>query len=129
MNGWSTKSQNLVKRGLAPVAGVVTASAISEPFTITAGGALHCVLACKVSGVTQVGTLTISLQTGIEETFVTVKASAGITADGWVFVRMNNAVSADQASLPLLTTGRAVLTTTDADDEITVEKVYLIQEL
>lgn len=129
MNGWSTKSQNLVKKGLAPISGAVTAQAISEPFSITAGGALNFVLACKVSGVTAVGTINIAMQSGIEDTFSAVKSSANVTTNGWVFIRASIHVTADQSVLPLLTTGRAVVTTTNAGDAITIEKVYMIQEL
>lgn len=116
--------------GLLPVAGVVTALAISNEVTPTAMGSLNMRVEIEVSGVTQVGTLTCTLQgkspNGTYANLAGATATATFTAAGTITLRQNVEVAADQPNMPLPSHLRVVLTTTNAGDAVTINHVYFI---
>lgn len=126
MNGYSP-SDNLKLPGLAAVSGIVTNQVISKEFWITAGGSKNLVVRVKVSGVTQVGTLTLKLQTAMDDQYENSK-TATFTANGYVYIKIQQADSNDQQYTPLLSKGQIVLTTTNAGDAVTVDSVKVLQE-
>lgn len=109
--------------------GVVTALPVSKVFPISSGGLRAIRIDTKVSGVTQHGTITLTLQTGNAVTgWVDAKASAAITAAGVVTIKMNdNVVASDGLAMPLAAHGRIVLTTTDAHDVLTFDAMLVTQ--
>lgn len=112
----------------APVlAGVRTNFPVSRAFRLSAGGATQAV-AIKVSfsAVTQVGTLTLKLQTAVGEDWVDVKSQT-FTSTVPAYIKLNNAIAGDAALMPLLSKGRVVLTTTNAGDSVTVTAVEVVQ--
>lgn len=122
-----------VYSNLQPISGVVTNTPVSQEFGLTAGGSLNLRVDIEVSSVTQVGTLTAKLQQrspgGSFADLAGANASATFTADGTVSLRQNVQVAADQPNMPLQKMMRVVLTTTNAGDAVTVDKVYVQQEL
>ena len=131
MNGLSPKDIKLA--GLQPIAGVVTNEAVSQDAGLTAGGCLNLRVTVEASSVTVVGSITAKLQHrspgGAFADLAGANASVTITADGSFSMRQNVQVSADQANMPLHKQVRVVLTTTNAGDEITIDKIYIQQEL
>lgn len=125
--GYSPKNVTGV---VTPISGIVTNQVVTVPggFPITNGGSLHLVVKITTTGVTQVGTITAKLQTGIDGAFVDSK-TATITASGDVYIKLMAEVTGDQAFLPLLAAGQVVITTTNAGDVITVSKVSVLQEI
>lgn len=121
------------KANLQPIAGVVTNEAISSEFGLSAGGALNLRVDLEVSGVTVVGSIDAKLQHrspgGTFADLAGANATVSITADGVVSLRQNVQVAADQPNMPLRKMMRVVLTTTNAGDEVTIDKVWLQQEL
>lgn len=111
------------------ISGVVTNEPASKEASVTAGGALNGILKLKVSGVTQVGTITPKVQTAIGNDWVDVKSGTAITADGSTYIRWNIEVSGDQSVLPLLNKLRVVITTTNSSDALTVDSCELLQAL
>ena len=118
---------------LQPVVGIVTEQELAT-FGLTAGGSTHLSVAVRVSGVTVVGSIAIKLQQAVtgSDTFVDLagaNATVAVTADG--VVNMTQAVerAADQPNMPLNKTVRAVLTTTNAGDEVTIDNVYVLMAL
>lgn len=126
MNGWSAKDVALSNKA---VSGVVANEPITKEFPIYSGGALNGIIKLKVSGVTQVGTITPKLQTAIGSDWVDVKSGTAITANGIQYIRWNIEVAADQTVLPLLNSGRVVLTTTNAGDRVSIDSCDFLQEL
>ena len=130
MNGLSPKDINL---STAEITGVQTDKAVSKDAGLTAGGSLNMRVDVEVSGVTQVGTLTLKLQQrspgGTFADLAGANASATFTADGTVSLRQNIQVAADQPNMPLQKTIRVVLSTTNAGDIVTIDKLYLNQQL
>lgn len=127
MNGWSPSS-NLKKNGLAAVGASVTNQEISEVFPITAGGAVEgMVVKIAVSGVTLATAITAKLQTAIDAEFVDSKTVA-ITANGNFYIKLLGNAAADQTFLPLLRSGRLVITT-GAGDAVTIDSIKVLQEL
>lgn len=126
MNGWSAKDVALSNKAIS---GIVTNEPLTTEFPIYSGGALNGILKLKVSGVTQVGTITPKFQTAIGSDWVDVKSGAAITANGIQYIRWNIEVAGDQAVLPLLNAGRVVLTTTNAGDALSVDLCQFLQEL
>lgn len=112
------------------VAGVVTAQAISQDFTPTKSGLTNMRVEIEVNTVTQVGTLTMTLQgkspNGTYANLAGATATATFTAAGTVILRQNVEVAADQPNMPLPSQMRVVLTTTDAGDRVTVAHIYVI---
>lgn len=125
-NGWSAKSVALANKSIS---GVVTNEAVTQEFPNSAGGARNGVIKLKVSGVTQVGTITPKLQTANGSDWVDVKSGTAITADGIQYIRWNIEVTADQPVLPLLNKSRVVITTTDVADAVTVDACEVLEEL
>lgn len=130
-NGWSPADKKL--NGLQPISGVVTNQSISE-FGITAGGSKHLRIDVKVSGVTVVGSIDLKLQHSVtgSDTYTDLagaNATVSVTADG--IFSMTQAVerAADQPNMPLRKQLRVVITTTNAGDEVTIERVWVSQEL
>jgi len=131
-NGYSP--QDKIKAGLAAISGIVNNSAISETIGLTAGGSLNFRVDLEVSGVTQVGTLTVKLQhkSPLQSTWddlAGANASTTITANGTVSLTQNVQVAADQPNMPLRKAVRVVITTTNAGDAVTIDKVWVSQEL
>ena len=131
MNGLSPSDKK--KNGLQPIVGIVTNEAISQEFGLSAGGSLNLRLDLEVSGVTLVGSITAKLQHrspgGSFADLAGANASVSITADGVVSMTQNVQVAADQPNMPIRKMVRVVLSTTNAGDEVTIDKVYLSQEL
>lgn len=125
-NGWSATEVAFVGK---LVSGIVTNEPISKEPAVTAGGALNGIFKLKVSGVTQVGTITPKLQTANGNDWVDVKSGAAITAAGIQYIRWNIEVAGDQAVLPLLNKCRLVVTTTNAGDIVTIDSCELLQQL
>lgn len=126
MNGWSAKSVALNNKAIS---GVVTNDPITVEFPNSAHGALNGIIKLKVSGVTQVGTITPKLQTANGSDWVDVKNGTAITAAGIQYIRWNIEVAGDQAVLPLLNKCRVVATTTNAGDALTIDLIEVLQEL
>lgn len=126
MNGYAPKS-DLKLYGIPAISGIVTNQVVSKSFPITASGARNFVARIKVSGVTQVGTLTLKLQTAIESQFEDSK-SATFTADGYVYIKIQQAAAADQTYTPLLCRGQIVISTTNAGDAVTIDQIDVLQE-
>lgn len=130
-NGMSPQDKK--KAGLAAISGVVTNEPVSNEFGLSAGGSLNLRVDLEVSNVTVVGAITAKLQHrspgGAFEDLVGANASVSITADGVVSLRQNVQVAADQPNMPIRKMVRVVLTTTNASDEVAVDKVYVSQAL
>lgn len=129
--GYSPKDIKL--DGLAAISGIVTNQAISKDTGLTSGGALHLRVDIKVSGVTQVGTITAKLQhrapNGSFEDLAGANASVTITAAGIVTLTQLVERSADQANMPIRKQLQVVLTTTNAGDALTIDNIWIYQEL
>lgn len=123
-NGYSSTEVSL---GTPALVGVRTNSPVSKEFRLGQGGATQA-LTVKVSfsAVTQVGTLTLKLQTGMQGDWVDVKSQA-FTTTAPVYIKLNNAISGDAALMPLLLLGRVVLTTTNAGDSVTISSIEVVQ--
>lgn len=121
--------RDVKKPSVTAVAGVVTALAISNDFTPTASGSKNMRVEAEVSAVTQVGTLTMTLQgkspNGTYANLAGATATATFTAAGTITLRQNVEVAADQPNMPLPTQMRVVLTTTNAGDAATVDHIYV----
>lgn len=126
MNGYTP--DNVTLSPLAAVSGVVTNSVLTKEFPITAGGSRHLVVKVKASGVTVVGSITAKLQTAIDGEFVDSK-TVTVTANGNFYIKLMAETAGDQTYLPLLRSGRVVLTTTNAGDAVTIDSVSVLQEL
>lgn len=126
MNGWSAKDIALSAKGIS---GIVTNEPLTKEDVNSAGGSKNGIIKLKVSGVTQVGTITPKLQTANGADWVDVKSGTAITANGIQYIRWNIEVAADQAVLPLLNKSRVVVTTTNAGDALTVDLCEVLQEL
>lgn len=122
-NGWNATDNYA---NVLSSTGIVTDLVISKPFPITANGAKNLVLKVGVTGVTQVGTMTIKLQSAIGDDWVDSKTTT-FTADGKFYIKLNIEVAGDQTFLPLLNKGRVVVTTTNAGDIFTVASVQVLQ--
>ena len=124
MNAWVPNSygiKNLI------VGASVTNQPITSNFRITTGGATYAmVVKVSVSGVLAGAGITVKLQSAIDNVFVDSKTAA-ITANGDVYIKLNNMVLGDQAFLPQLCTGRVVVTTT-AGSTLTITDVQVVQE-
>ena len=130
-NGYTPQDRK--KAGLKPFSGIVTEEEIST-FGVTASGSKHLRVDVKVSGVTVVGSIDIKLQQAVtgNDTFVDLagaNATVSVTAGGIVSMTQMIERTADQPNLPLQKTLKAVLTTTNAGDEVTIENVYISQGL
>jgi hypothetical protein len=124
MNGWSPSEVKLANVS-ALVAGL-TDSPVTRIFRITAGGSKNIAVVLKVSGVTAGSGITAKLQTGVDGVFVDSKTAA-ITAAGLVTIKLNVHASGDQAFLPLLASGRVVVTTASGAS-LTVDSINVLQE-
>ena len=130
-NGWSPIDKK--KPNLAAISGIVTAQEIGN-FGITAGGSKHLRVDIKCSGVTVVGSIDVKLQmapTG-SDTYVDLagaNATVSITTAGVVSMTQIIERSADQPNMPLMKNVRAVITTTNAGDAVTIDNVLVSQEL
>lgn len=126
MNGWSAKDIALTGK---IVSGILVNEPITREDANSAGGSKNGILKLKVSGVTQVGTITPKLQTANGADWVDVKSGTAITANGIQYIRWNIEVAADQTVLPLLNKSRVVITTTNAGDSVTIDLCEMLQEL
>jgi hypothetical protein len=126
MNAWSADDYYSLAAPLA-VGASATNTAVSKEFSITAAGAKYLVIAVDVSSVTAGAGITAKLQTAIGSVWADSKTAA-VTADGRVYIKLLADNSSDQTFLPLLSKGRVVITT-GAGSAVTVDRVYVIQEL
>lgn len=126
MNGYSANDIALPSK---IVSGIVTNEPLTKEERISYGGSRNGILKLKVSGVTQVGTITPKVQTANGSDWVDVKSGAAITANGIQYIRWNIEVAGDQAVLPLLNKMRVVVTTTNAGDALTVDLCEFLQAL
>ena len=130
MNGLSPKKVNPIAQD---VAGVVADLPISSDFGLTAGGCLHLRVDLEVSAVTVAGSITAKLQQrspgGAFADLVGANASVAITAAGTVSMTQLVERAADQPNMPLQKMCRVVVTTTNAGDLVTVDNVFIQQEL
>jgi len=130
-NGLSPKS--IKYTGIAPIAGVVANSPISEESALTAGGSLNFRVDLKVSGVTVVGSITAKLRHkspgGTYSDLAGANASVTVTAAGYYSLTQSVQRAADQANMPVKSMIQVVITTTNAGDEVTVDDVWIQQEL
>lgn len=126
MNGFSPKE--IKATSVSAIGASVTDSPIADNFPITAGGAARALaIKIKVSGVTVGGGITAKLQSAIDNEFVDSKTVA-ITADGNFYIKLLAEAAGDQAFMPLLSTGRVVVTT-GVGSALTVDSIKLLQEL
>lgn len=126
MNGYNATDNYVLSS--ASASGVVTNQPVSREFPITAGGSLNMVIKIVTTGVTQVGTLTLKLQTAIGNDWVDSKSTT-FTAAGNSYIKLQTTAAGDQTYLPLLNKGRIVLTTTNASDIATISSVQVLQAL
>lgn len=125
MNAWIPR---LVSLPTAPVIGASqTDVAVSNKFTITAGGSTSMVVAIKASGVTAGAGITAKLRSSIGNNTPVDSKTAAITTNGIVLIKLNINISADQTHLPLLSIGEVVLTT-GAGSAATIDAVWVLQE-
>lgn len=124
-NGWSSGDVTLSPSQV--VGASVTNAPISRVYPITAGGAIHHVVCIDVTSVTLTTAITAKLQTAIGSVWQDSK-TVSITANGRYFIKLNVEVSGDQTYLPLLNSGRVVLTT-GSGDTATITAVNILQEL
>ncbi len=108
--------------------GVVTNLVVSKPFPVTAGGSRNMAIKLVFSGVTVAGAITAKLQTALNDDWVDSK-TVTVSATGNFYIKLLEAASADQTYLPLLSSGRIVITTTNAGDIFTISSVQVLQEL
>lgn len=131
-NGLSPKSIKYSGGSLA-FSGVITSSPISEEAALTAAGSLNFRVDLKVSGVTVVGAIAAKLQHkspgGTYSDLAGANASVSITAAGYYSLTQSAFRAADQANIPIKSMVRVVLTTTNAGDVVTVDDVWIQQEL
>lgn len=125
MNGWAAKDIAITSKA---VSGIATNEPLTRECATTAGGSLNGIIKLKVSGVTQVGTITPKLQTANGNDWVDVKSGSAITGNGIQYIRWNIEVAGDQSVLPLLNKMRVVVTTTNAGDALTVDFCEVLQE-
>lgn len=120
-NAWSPRDVKL--SNLRPVTSD-TATVISRPFPITAGGAQRMKVAIKLSGSNATGTLNINLQSamGGNDTFTEEANVDGLTnANGWFYLDWVGTSSslADVGRVEVDSAGTA---------QFTVEEVKILQE-
>lgn len=127
MAGYSPKDVSLSLPESA-ISGVVTNQVISKIFPVTEGGSLNFVVKIVASGVTVVGSITAKLQTAIDGSYVDSK-TVTIAANGSFYIKLNVEVTADQTFLPLLSSGRVVITTTNAGDAAVIGSISTLQAL
>lgn len=124
-NAWNVQRLRVLGPSFS---GVVTNEPISDRFGVTSGGATTMRVDIDVSGVTQIGIITISLQDSSDgSTWETKKASAAITADGQATISLLPQLAGDQTYLPLRQHARLVLTTTTAGDAATIDQIRVSQ--
>jgi len=122
-NAWIPKNQ--LKQANATVGASETNLAISENFSITAGGSKHLVVSIECSGVTVAVGITAKLQsaTNAGSSFEDAKTVA-ITGNDTFYIKFDKDVDTDL----LLSVGRVVITT-GAGDAVTIDALNIIQEL
>lgn len=117
---------NKIKPSLQPISGIVTNHAISDEIGIA--NQLYLRIDLEVSGVTVVGSIAAKLQMrspgGTYTDLAGANASVAITTNGVYGITQLVDRAADQANLPLRKMLRVVLTTSNAGDAVTVDKVY-----
>lgn len=118
---------------LQPISGVVTNQPISMDFGLNHEGSLHLRIDIEVSGVTVAGSITAKLQTrsagGAFHDLVGANATTTITGNGTFSITQVVERTVDQPNMPLQKQAQVVLTTTNAGDLVTVNKVWLLQGL
>lgn len=125
MNGWSPSNYGISQSST----GIVTNQAISKAFPITSGGSLNMVIKITFSAAaTVVGSITAKLQTAIGSDFVDSKTATVTNGSTIAYIKLQTALSTDQAFLPLLAKGQVVITTTNASDVFSVATVEVLQE-
>jgi hypothetical protein len=124
MNGWSPNEVKLAN--VSSLGAGLTDSVVSKVFRISAGGSKNIAVVLTVSGVTAGSGITAKLQTGMDGVFVDSKTAA-VTTAGLVAIKLNVHASADQTFLPLLASGRVVITTA-AGASLTVDSINVLQE-
>lgn len=125
-NGYAPKE--IKKNEVSAIGASVTNTAISKDFPIDGNGAFQgLVIKLNVSGFTLGGGITAKLQTAVDGEFEDSK-TASITANGNVYIKLNNLAAADQTFFPLLSTGRVVITT-GAASAVTIDSIQLLQPL
>jgi hypothetical protein len=131
MNGYAPK--DIKAEALQPLSGIVSAFPISQDAGLSAGGALHLRMDVKASAVTVAGAITAKLQmrapNGSFTDLAGANASVSITAAGIFSMTQLVERAADQPNMPLQKQIRVVLTTTNAGDAVTIDNVFLYQEL
>jgi hypothetical protein len=98
---------------------------ISKEFKITAGGSMSLVAVVETVDVTKGNGITIKFQTGVDGIYQDSK-TVSIEDDGTFIIRFNNAVSGDHQYLPLLASGR-LLVTTGNNSVLTVTSIKILQ--
>lgn len=121
MNGWAPKSVGIVQA----VTANQTNLAISREFPITASGSRNLVVAIKTSATTVAAAITAKLQTAVNGTYQDSK-TVSVTGNGYFFIKLNVEVAGDQTYLPLLNSGKVVITT-GAGDAVTIDSVDILQ--
>lgn len=124
MNGWSTKEVSIAGK---IIGASETNTAVTREFPITAGGALHLVVAIDVTATTVAAGITAKLQTAIDGIYQDAKTVA-ISGNGRFYIKLNAEVAGDQGFLPLLNGGRIVVSS-GAGDTTTISAVNILQEL
>lgn len=124
-NGWSP---NEYKVGAIVTLGAsVSNTPVSREFPIYSGGALNLVVAIDTSTTTVGAGITAKLQTAIGDGWEDSKTVA-VTTDDRYYIKLQTTATADQTFLPLLSKGRVVVTT-GAGSAVTIDAVYVLQEL
>ena len=123
MNAWSPNTSTLPN--LTSVTASQTDVPVSKKFPITAGGSRYLVVCITTTAAS--GTVTAKLRTSIGSGTAVDAKTVSITAAGNFYIKLNNAVAADQTYLPLLSLGEVVVTTA-AGASVTVSAVQTLQE-
>lgn len=118
---------------LQPISGVVTAFPISQDFGLNHEGSIYLRIDIEVTGVTVVGSIAAKLQTrspnGTFHDLTGGNQTVTISGNGTFSITQVVNRTADQPNMPLQKQCQVVLTTTNAGDAVTVNKVWLQQGL
>lgn len=127
---WNARNKQIPNQDLVSFSGVVTAKPISKVETVTPEGALHMLIDVRVTGVTQVGTITIAHQDSYDDfvNSVNTKKTIAVTANGIYTIKYAIEIAADQTYLPLRHQHRLVITSTNAGDAATIAEVMISQD-
>ena len=106
------------------ISGITSDQVVTK--SVTCGGARGYNLQVKVSGVAQTGTITVQLQDSFDNSEWRDVSSITISTDGYQRVAVVPELELNTDVVPLATSLRFVITTTNAADEVTIDAIHMI---